>query len=139
MNHQIDKVVIPSGLIRSAKTYSLILNDDGLYVIHTGPAGNRVNTNNGLEDFAVSKVYQRIAKKVAIGEARLQSVALSQLAQEKGSWFLTRQDMQNVTVTKNKFDEPQLDIVTPQRTLTFHCRASTLPEIEQFVQQLQSQ
>lgn len=34
---RIDGAVIPPGLITSAKTFSLILRDEGLYVIHTGP------------------------------------------------------------------------------------------------------
>lgn len=37
MEYRIDGAVTPPGLIASVKTFSLILREEGLYVIHTGP------------------------------------------------------------------------------------------------------
>jgi len=52
---RIDHAHVPQGLIRSAKMYTLILNDDGLYFLHLGPApGMAVRPKSGFEQSAVN-------------------------------------------------------------------------------------
>jgi len=46
---RIDRAHVPQGLIRSAKMYTLILNDDGLYFLHLGLAtGMAVRPKSGF-------------------------------------------------------------------------------------------
>ena len=102
MNIRIDRAIIPSGLIRSGRTYSLILEDSGLYVIHTGPAGNNVATSGGLERMLVNKVHQRIEKKVLAGEARLESESLETLLENKHSRLIKWRDFSEIEIHQNR-------------------------------------
>ena len=86
MDLQIDYAVVPSGLIASAKTYSLIVKGDTLYGIHVGPAGNSVRTTDPVSRWAVNKVYERIARKVEEGMQRMASTDIETLAAEKDSF-----------------------------------------------------
>jgi hypothetical protein len=120
MPHRIDKAVIPAGLIRSAKTYSLITDEKGLYIIHTGPAGRHVRTRGPINSAVADFVRSSQGKKVAEGEALLSTVSLNQLATEKGNSFIPRSDIQAVTPGKNIYDESTLEIRTTSKTWKFH-------------------
>ncbi len=101
MSIRIDRAIIPSGLIRSGRTYSLCLEDNGLYVIHTGPAGNNVRTSNILEKSLVSAVHKRVEKKVQAGETRLDNEPLKTLVEDKHSRLIEWRDFNEVEIKKN--------------------------------------
>lgn len=110
MEYRIDGAVTPSGLISSAKTFSLILRDEELYVIHTGPAsgqplGSQVRVNGVLQAAAAQAtanvVNKRIAQKVATGEARLNEMGPQALAQQKHSKLLTPDQISEINIKEN--------------------------------------
>ncbi|MEM7110825.1 MAG: hypothetical protein AAF614_00220 [Chloroflexota bacterium] len=111
MAYRIDGVVTPPGLISSAKTYSLILKDEGLYLIHTGPANGRSPNGklrvNGIATAAAAKatakiVDKRIAKKVAAGEAQLNEKGPEALLQQKHSKLLAAEHISAVKVDEGR-------------------------------------
>ena len=120
MSNRIDKAVIPAGLIRSAKTYSLVLDDAGLYVIHTGPAGRHVRARGGINMAMVDLVRDSQAQKVAEGEKKLSSTSLVELAKEKGNIFIPRGEITGATVGKNIYEEITLTIDTVNKKWKFH-------------------
>ncbi len=117
---RLDKAVIPAGLIRSAKTYSLVLETDGLYIIHTGPAGRHVRTRDTLSNAVANMVHNNQALKLAEGEKRLDSVSLVELVKEKGNTFITRGEIKGVEVGKNIYEETTMTINTEQKKWKFH-------------------
>ena len=111
MEYRIDGAVTPPGLITSAKTFSLILRDEGLYVIHTGPAGanppeSQVRVNGLIQAAAANAtanvVNKRVARKVAEGEARLDEVGPETLVQQKHSKLLTAGQISEINVKENR-------------------------------------
>ena len=106
MEYRIDGAVIPPGLIKSAKTFSLILRDEGLYIIHTGPANSRPMQANGLIQVAAANATanvanRRIAKKVAEGESRLNEIGPETLVQQKHSRLLTPDQISEINIKEN--------------------------------------
>lgn len=111
MDYRIDGVVTPPGLISSAKTYSLILKDEGLYVIHTGPANGRAPNSklrvNGVVTAAAANatakfVDKRIAKKVAAGEAHLNEQGPEALIQQKHSKLLAPDHISAIKIDQGR-------------------------------------
>ena len=86
MHLRIDYAIQPSGLIASAKTYTLVVRDGHLYGIHIGPAGNPVRTTDPISRWAVNWVYKRIAVKVEEGMARFANSDMETMAREKHSF-----------------------------------------------------
>lgn len=111
MEYRIDGAVIPPGLLASAKTFSLILRDKGLYVIHTGPAGanppgSQIRANGLIQAAAANAtanaVNKRVARKVAEGEARLDEVGPETLVQQKHSKLLTPEQISEINIKENR-------------------------------------
>jgi len=136
VNLQINKAVIPAGLIRSAKTYSLILNNEGLYIIKTGPAGREVSAQGAINKMVVTKVHEKIAQKVKEGEEKIQSMGVQQLVAEKGNILLTPGEIQDATVGTNMYSEPKLQIVSSKGKFSFHIKENSKEEMEEFVKKL---
>ncbi|MFA6427675.1 MAG: hypothetical protein WCW16_04525 [Candidatus Magasanikbacteria bacterium] len=135
--YRIDKAVIPAGLIRSAKTYSLLVDDNGFYIIHTGPAGRHVQTRGSINAAVVDFVRSSQGKKVSEGEARIAAVSLEQLKQEKGNAFIPKSEIKNVEVSKNIYNENVLDIETTHKKWKFHFFfVENSEEVKQFAARL---
>lgn len=136
--YRIDKAVIPAGLIRSAKTYSLLADDRGLYIIHTGPAGRHVRTRGAVNAAVVDFVRSSQGKKVSEGEARLNAISPEQLAAEKGNIFIPKDEIKNVNVSKNIYDENVLAFEAHSKKWKFHFFfVENSEEVEQFATALQ--
>ena len=110
MEYRIDGAVTPPGLISSAKTFSLILRDEGLYVIHTGPAngqppGSQMRVNGVLQaavtNATANVVNKRIIQKVAEGEAQLNEKGPETLAQQKHSKLLASDQISEINIKEN--------------------------------------
>ena len=107
MEYRIDGVVTPPGIISRARTYSLILKDEGLYVIHTGPANGRSPNStlrvNGVLTGAAANVTaqlvdKRIANKVATGEAQLDKKGPRELIKNRHSTLLTPDQISDIKI-----------------------------------------
>lgn len=70
----VERCVKPPGLIFAARTYRLVLNDKGLYLIHIGRAmGPKVRADNAISDAIaqkmISKMERNLMEKLAKREA----------------------------------------------------------------------
>ncbi len=118
-------------MIRSAKTYTILQNDKGLYLLHVGPAGNQVKSSGPLANYAVKKVHERIAKKVEEGMAKLASIGEDAYASEsKGSHHIAPGTVQQVELKKNMYGQPKLMIKWDGGKMTFHFEQASMEEVE---------
>lgn len=131
---RIDKAVRGPGLIRRAYAYSLIVNQDGLYIIKTGPASQHAGRTSAAKD-AFDSAY---APKVEVGEARLMSEPLAQLATEKYNFFFPLTQITEASVNQNNFGEICLNIRAGKEKLQFACRVNNQSEIEAFARLLKN-
>lgn len=136
MLKELHKAVIPAGFIRRANTYTLIRNDDGIYVIYVGPAGRKVNTSAPLTKFVVDKVYSAIDKKVQAGEEHLRVHGPEKCVLEKNSSFIRHEDITHTAVSLDVYQCPKLIINTANKKYTFHCEASSMEEVKSFMHPL---
>ena len=145
MEYRIDGAVTPPGIITSAKTFSLILRDEGLYVIHTGPAGahppgSQVRANGLIEAAAANAtanaVNKRITRKVAEGEARLDEVGPETLVQQKHSKLLTAGQISEINIKEN-WREIVLEIRSSQGKYKFRLPTEDQTAAEAIKQALQ--
>lgn len=72
----VERCVKPPGLIFAARTYRLVLNNKGLYLIHIGRAmGPKVGSNSAMADRiaegVISRMEQNLMQKLANREAEL--------------------------------------------------------------------
>ena len=137
MTDRIDGAIIPSGLIASAKTYSLILDGGELFLIHVGPAGNAVAARGIVAAMAVNAVYKRIAGKVAAGEARLDEAGHVALSSEKHSRRLTPADISSIDL-KPWGDELRLTIKSNKGKFKFRLHSGYRAEAEAIVAAMQA-
>lgn len=144
MEYRIDGAVTPPGLISSAKTFSLILRDEGLYVIHTGPAsgqppGSQMRVNGVLQAAAANAtanvVNKRIIQKVAEGEARLDEVGPETLVQQKHSKLLPPEQISEINIKENR-REIVLEIRSSQGKYKFRLPAEDKTTAETIKQAL---
>ena len=133
---RIDRVAVPPGLIASGKTYTLILQDDGLYVLHTGPAGRDVRARGLTEQAAVSMVRKAHALLLAAGEEKVDNTPLDELVKEKHSKFIRKDEIESLQL--NKGVPPVLKFVSQQGMYKFHFTATPREVVEEFVEKLQS-
>jgi hypothetical protein len=126
---KIDRAVIPPGLIRRSRTYSLIADDAGLWIICTGPAGREVAVDNALERFAVSKVYERCEKQILEGEERLATAPLADLAKEKHNHFFGYAEILGVVVDDTFGGLARLSVRTAKEKFAFQFHRSRKDEI----------
>ncbi len=107
MNLRLDKVVrvVALGVKR---VYSLMLTDDGLYLIQTGHAGAlkhyRLDDNRQLQ---IDRPDDHSVIELQIGESRIATVPLDELAQLKDNYFIRLEAIEDVELRPNK-KEPEM-------------------------------
>jgi hypothetical protein len=101
MECRIDGAVTPPGLIAGAKTFSLILRDEGLYVIHTGPAKERPLDSQLQNNSATQTLKQQVAKTMTEGETRLNETGSGALVQQKHSKLLATDQISAINIKEN--------------------------------------
>lgn len=107
MKVRLDKVVrvVALGVKRA---YSLVLTDDGLYLIQTGPAGAlkhyRLDDNRQL---VIDRPDDRGVTEVQANESRIDTVPLDELAQLKDNYFIRLEAIEDVELRPNK-QQPEM-------------------------------
>jgi len=107
MKIRLDKVVrvVALGVKRA---YSLVLTDDGLYLIQTGHAGAlkhyRLDDNRQL---AIDRPDDRGVKDLQANESRIDTVPLDELAQLKDNYFIRLEAIEDVELRPGK-KEPEM-------------------------------
>lgn len=108
---RIDRAVRPQGLIKSARFFSIILNEKGLFLLNVAPApGMVVRPKNAIDSMAVNYALKRIDKKLEEGEKVLASMPIEQFARRKGSFFFPREDVTAAIVDTNYAGLPRITI-----------------------------
>lgn len=101
MECRIDGAVTPPGLIAGAKTFSLILRDEGLYVIHTGPA-NKQPLDSQLKNKSVTKIAnQQVTNTIPKGETRLNEKVPGAMMLQKHSKLLATDQISEINIKEN--------------------------------------
>ena len=107
MRLRLDKVVrvVALGLKR---VYSLVLTDDGLYLIQTGRAGAlrhyRLDDNRQL---AIDRPDDRGVQDVQASESRIDTTPLDELAKIKDNYFIRLEAIEDVELRPRK-KEPEM-------------------------------
>ena len=107
MKVRLDKVVrvVALGVKRA---YSLVLTDDGLYLIQTGHAG-------ALKHYRLDDNYQvvidrpgdRSVQELQANESRIDTVPLDELAQLKDNYYIRLEAIEDVELRPNK-QQPEM-------------------------------
>ncbi len=107
MNLRLDKVarVVAPGLKR---VYSLVLSDEGLYLIQTGPAGALKHyRSNASGQLILDRPDDRSVKEVKANEHRLAVIPLDELAQVRDNFVIRLEAIEDVEVKSSK-QEPEM-------------------------------
>ena len=117
------------GLIAGAKTYKLVFNEDGLFVIHLGGAMNlnyqNIKPREGLavrvlSGALINAMAGGLEKKLAEEELRLASIDLKTVVDDKKVFLITPQNLEKFEISKNGFNMPTLDIKSGRLKLKLH-------------------
>lgn len=82
------------------RMYTLMLTDQGLYILYTGPAvkiGMQLGGADRVLQGVVDTVVDRGVKIIEENEAKINEQNLSQLAQQEHSYFITFPEMKELT------------------------------------------
>lgn len=131
MSLQINGAIAPAGLISGAKTYSVILNEDGLYLIHVGPAATNVYSYNPLERWLNEFLGARAAKKIAVGEARLAELGEAALVGEKHNVLLTAADVKTIS-----FKQPGSSLILSIKSHKGNYKLIFKQEVRPYIEQI---
>lgn len=120
---RLDRVATMPGAVRSARTYSLLLDGSTLYVLDVGPAmGPRANVG-GIAQWLADKMIARIVKKtnakVEAGIADLNTRGHEAVAQNKGSYRFSPGDVTRCEMGTNGYGLTSLKLKTGARSFAF--------------------
>ena len=107
MKLRLDKVVrvVSLGVKR---VYSLVLTDDGLYLIQTGHAGALKHYRLGRDrQWAIDQPADRGVKDLQANESRIDTVPLDELARIKDNYFIRLEAIEDVELRPKK-KEPEM-------------------------------
>jgi hypothetical protein len=107
MKVRLDKVVRAVAL-GVKRVYSLVLTDDGLYLIQTGHVGAlkhyRLDANRRLQ---IDQPGDRGVIELEANESRIDAASLDELAQLKDNYFVRLEALEDVELRPNK-KEPEM-------------------------------
>ncbi|CAG0981320.1 hypothetical protein PLCT2_01926 [Planctomycetaceae bacterium] len=106
MNLRLDKVVRISapGVKR---VYSLVLTDEGLYLIQTGHAGTLKHYRVDAGRLLIDRADDRGVRDLQAGESRLDSQPLDALVKIKDNYFIRLEAIEDVELRPNS-QEPEM-------------------------------
>ena len=118
------------------KVYSLVLEEDGLYVIRTGNVGalQHYATGGAVTDLAAKGVTNAFVKQLEEGEAKLASTGLHDLAGQKGNAFIPYNEIQGVTTKVGKAS--RMTLKTAQGDFNFIFTHTDVEQVEALTQAL---
>lgn len=101
---QLDRVVTAPGLFAPARTFSIVRDDSGVYLIYTGRAMSLAQpAGGGIAGAAAGAILDGIAKKrateIAAVEAKLRESGAAAMKDTKSSRFIPRDAIKQVTIT----------------------------------------
>lgn len=108
-----------AGVFVGAKTYRLVLNNDGLYILDLGKAMGARNERNLIADKILDKIQENREKQREEKEKELDSVDLKSLLSDKKNRLLKDIDTREAKYT-NLHQHPKLTIKSSVINITLH-------------------
>jgi hypothetical protein len=121
---RLDKAVIPPTFVTSGRTYTLIVEDDKLYILNTGRAKGEGAGVVGLG------VHAAIDRQIQKGEERIDNGNIRELVKEKHCTLLTRGQITAVNL-KEERKEVILDVHAGKKKYHFVFPVEILPRVEE--------
>jgi len=115
----IEKCEKKPGIFVGAKTYRIVLNDEGLYIMELGKAMGYRNEGNIIADKILDKIQENREKQYAEKEKELSSGDLNSLVDNKKNFLLKKADIKEVKIA-NLTGFPKLDIKSGVINITLH-------------------
>jgi hypothetical protein len=104
---QLDRVVVPAGLFNPARTFSLVRDDGGFYMIFTGPAMGNVPQTAGVAGVIAGGILDKMADKRAIqiaeNEDKLRQSSAAAMKDTKYSLYFPKDSIQEITIKSGTF------------------------------------
>jgi hypothetical protein len=107
MNLRLDKVVrvVALGVKR---VYTLVLVDDGLYLIQTGSAGALKHYRlDGMRRLVLDRLDDRGVKELLVNESQIDTLSLDALAGLQDNYFIRLEAIEDVELRLNR-KEPEM-------------------------------
>lgn len=134
MKH-LHRLVRPAGLIRSALTYSFLLEEEGLYVICTGRSANptQLFTENTRYHNLANAMQSRFIPGIEAVEADIQKGKREELAATKGSFVFKPSEIEEIKIAESFLKGDHLSLKARGEKLVFVFHRTRLDEVSQFV------
>jgi hypothetical protein len=131
---QLDRVVMPPGFFAPARTYSLVRDDSGLYLIYTGRAMGSVRGGVGVAGAIADNLLDSTAGKrevaIAAAEQALRRSSAAAMKDTEHSMFVPRAAIKAVVI-KDRGVFPGA-VVRADKKLTLHFRAHDAVTVRRF-------
>jgi phospholipid N-methyltransferase len=115
----IEKCEKKAGVFTGARTYRLVLNEQGLYILELGKAMGYRNESNFIADKILDKIQENREKQQAEKEKEFNSVDLDRLVDGKKNFLIKKTDVKEVKIS-NLNMIPKLDIKSSTLNITLH-------------------
>lgn len=125
MYYTVNRCIKRAGLIDRARTYCLLLNDDGLYILYLGKATGQMPESGDIitqviSDKAVNFFEQRYEKEISASEEKIKNGNLAEIAKEKHSFFLKKGQVQSFSFNSFHDGTSQIKIKGEGVKITLH-------------------
>jgi hypothetical protein len=123
ISRQLHRLVVPAGIFNPARTYSLVCDDDGLYVLFTGRAmGNRpmgITPAHAIAGAILDKIADKREKEIAGVEEHIRSApAKAVVSESKHSRYLARASIKSIEIKTGAWVRV---VVEAEKKMSFHC------------------
>ncbi len=120
MDLRIDKVIRLVGLGRR-KVYSLVLSDEGLYLIQTGGPGalKHYRLDRALNQIVIEDAHDRGVKELQTNEGRIDTTPLDRLLNEGGNYFVRLEAIEDVKIKAGQSPEMLIQVSGSEHYLIF--------------------
>lgn len=120
MNLRFDKVIRSVGLGRR-KVYSLVLNDDELYLICTGGVGalKHYRLDAALNQITIDHANDRGVQEIRKNEDRINTAPLADLVKESDNYLVRLEAIEDVRIKAGQSPEMLIELTGSDHYLVF--------------------
>ncbi|MBI4231763.1 hypothetical protein HY605_00905 [Candidatus Peregrinibacteria bacterium] len=136
MSEIISRAYTSPGLIARARAYKLVLEADGLYVLHIGPASSDMSSNKSFEQAVISAVQRKMEQSLQASEAEMVGKSPAELVQRKHSKFLPKSSITSVETGENFKGRATLQLKSSEGKFKFYFTDESVEEIKEFAGKL---
>jgi hypothetical protein len=131
----IEKCEKKPGVFIGARTYRLVLNEQGLYILELGKAMGYRNESNFIADKILDKIQENREKQQAEKGKELDAADLDRLVDKKKNFLIKKADVKEVKIS-NLDTVPKLDIKSGVLNITLHFRIEDREKVEKVYEYL---